>query len=193
MKTILPTSALKHRILAKTADVFYRHGFSASGVDLLAKSVGLTKASLYHHFRNKNHLIESALEQHSLFHRTAYRTAWNRPGLTPRQQLTVLFDEMAVFFRQTDCYGCPFINAASEFKNRDHFVRIIARNHYDFVRANLEQFAAQAGINNPPEIAEKITIIIMGTYTGWYVGGLEKAAEHGKEMAETLIDRTLSL
>jgi AcrR family transcriptional regulator len=50
MKRTAPDT--KTRILETAAQMFYKHGYRATGVDTIAKAVGITKATLYHHFEN---------------------------------------------------------------------------------------------------------------------------------------------
>ena len=181
------TQDTKTRILNKAAQVFYEHGYKATGVDAIAKAVDITKATLYHHFKNKDELIEVSLRLLSEFHRDKYVKAWNKKGLSPQQKLTILFDEMHEFFKEPDCYGCPFINAASEYTDRESPVRKICESHYAFLTKHLEQFAHDASLIKPRTVAEQITGCIAGAYSAWFVGGLKNAAKQGKKVAELII------
>ena len=175
------------QIVDTAAQVFYRHGYRATGVELIAKSAGITKATLYHHFENKDALIEESLRHLSAFHRNAYQKAWSKRGLSAEGKLTVLFDEMHRFFKDAECYGCPFINAASEYTARKTAVRKICEAHYAFITEHLEQFSREARLSKPRLLAEQITTLIAGAYTSWFVAGLMKSAKSGKLAAEALI------
>lgn len=177
----------KTRILDVAAKVFYEHGYKATGVDAIAKAAGITKATLYHHFQNKDELIEEALKYLSDYHRDNYVKAWNKKGLTPVLRLTVLFDDMHEFFKRPDCYGCPFINVAGEYTDRGSAVRKICESHYAFVIAHLEQFARDAGLTTPKVVAEQITGCIVGAYSAWFAAGVKDAAKQGKKTAELII------
>lgn len=177
----------KNRILDTAAKVFYKHGYKATGVEAISKAVDITKATLYHHFQNKDELIEETLQYLSELHRSNYTKAWNRKGLSPTDRLTILFDEMHLFFKEPDCYGCPFINAASEYTDRDSPVRRVCENHYNFLTDHLEQFARDANLVKPRAVAEQIAGCIAGAYTTWFVGGLKDAAKQGKKTAELII------
>ena len=177
----------KTRILDKASQVFYKYGYRATGVEAIARAAGITKATLYHYFRNKDELIEESLKFLSEFHRVSYVKAWNRKGLHPQERLTVLFDEMHDFFKKPDCYGCPFINAAGEYTDRDSPIRRICENHYAFLTSNLEQFARDAQLAKPRIVAEQITGCIAGAYSAWFVAGFKDAANQGKKTAELII------
>lgn len=152
-------AAARAKIIRSASDVFFKYGTRATGVDFIAKQAGVTKATLYHHFTNKDELIIETLKELSLFHRANYMRAWSKSGLTPEQQMTVLFDDMDAFFKQKDCYGCPFINVAGEYTERRHPVRQLCEAHYQFITDHLEKFARRAGMKTPRKLAQDITNI----------------------------------
>src|ERR1700754_722743 len=51
------------RILAAAADLFYRHGIRAVGVDAIAEAAGTNKMTLYRHFDSKDELVAEYLRQ----------------------------------------------------------------------------------------------------------------------------------
>ena len=53
----------KERILAVAADLFYRHGIKAVGVDSIAEAAGTNKMTLYRHFASKDELVSEYLRQ----------------------------------------------------------------------------------------------------------------------------------
>ncbi len=182
------TQHAKNKIIATAADVFYKHGYRASSIDLITKSAGITKATLYHHFQSKDHLIDEALKYMSALHRNNYLKTWSKRSLSAEQKLTALFDAMHHSFKQPDFYGCPFINAAGEYSESASSVRQICAEHYRFITIKLEQFAQDAGMNNAKNLAEQITACIAGSYSHFYVAGNKNAAKHGKIMAQHIIN-----
>lgn len=51
----------KDRILAAALELFTEHGYRATSMRQIAERVGLTKATLYHHFSSKAEIIQSLL------------------------------------------------------------------------------------------------------------------------------------
>ena len=51
------------RLLAAAADLFARDGFAGTSLDAVASAAGVTKGSLYHHFRGKRDLFEAVFER----------------------------------------------------------------------------------------------------------------------------------
>lgn len=188
MSTFAKPLTTRDKILTVAAQLFYKEGYKATGVDRIAKEAGITKATLYHYFQNKDHLIEESLRLLSHTFRDKCQNIWQNPNTLPKERLWVLFEEMNDFFLQEDCYGCPFIKASSEYEDPHHPVRKISKEHCDFVIAQLENFAMDASLQEPKQVAEQIFIAVMGAYSAWYVGGRSHAASQAKEMALCVIE-----
>ena len=54
--------SIKENIIRTAHDLFYKEGFHASGVELLAQNAGTTKRTLYAHFGSKDGLIDAVLD-----------------------------------------------------------------------------------------------------------------------------------
>ncbi|TCM69905.1 TetR family transcriptional regulator [Acinetobacter calcoaceticus] len=52
-----------HKILDAATDIFLSHGFSASTTDMIQKKAGISKATLYACFANKETLFEAVIER----------------------------------------------------------------------------------------------------------------------------------
>ena len=50
----------RERILAIAAELFYRHGIRAVGVDSIAERAGTNKMTLYRHFASKDELVAAS-------------------------------------------------------------------------------------------------------------------------------------
>src|ERR1700730_11491135 len=53
----------RQRLLAVAADLLYRHGIRAVGVDAIAEAAGTNKMTLYRHFTSKDELVAEYLRQ----------------------------------------------------------------------------------------------------------------------------------
>ena len=51
----------RDELVSKALSAFYRAGFQAIGMDRLAVETGVSKTSMYKHFRTKEDLIQAAL------------------------------------------------------------------------------------------------------------------------------------
>src|ERR1700733_8108971 len=56
-------ASVRDRLLDTAADLFYREGIRAVGVDLVVERTGVAKTSLYRHFPSKDDLVAAVLER----------------------------------------------------------------------------------------------------------------------------------
>src|SRR5215467_1839451 len=85
----------RERILAAAADLFYRHGIRAVGVEAIAEAAGTNKMTLYRHFESKDELVAEYLRRLAAEADAAWdRRAAEYPG-DPRAQLRAWFKDMA--------------------------------------------------------------------------------------------------
>ena len=57
------TASKKEELIDKALEVFYREGFHATGMDRLVAVTGISKTSMYKHFKTKEDLILATLER----------------------------------------------------------------------------------------------------------------------------------
>ena len=126
------------RILATAADLFYRHGIHAVGVDAIAEASGVTKRTLYDRFGSKDVLVATYL-------RSRHEQWWDR--LEHRLESAGEPRALAVF----DAYvhdapsierGCAFLNAAGELPD-GHPGQAVIRRHKQAVRDRLEELVRE--------------------------------------------------
>src|SRR5947209_10702429 len=102
----------RERILAVAADLFYRHGIRAVGVDSVAEAAGTNKMTLYRHFASKDELVAQYLR--CLADKAS--ASWDQLAAehpdNPRAQLRAWLKEMAGHVESGDQRGCPLANAA---------------------------------------------------------------------------------
>src|ERR1700727_1666351 len=98
----------RQRILDTAAELFYRDGINATGVERLAAESSVSKRTLYQHFPSKTAVVEEYLRS------IEDRVANPRQGanLAPRERLLAVFQ--APTSRGGPLRGCPFHNAAVE-------------------------------------------------------------------------------
>ena len=113
----------RERILAVAADLFYRHGIRAIGVESIAETAGTNKMTLYRHFASKDELVAEYLRRLAEKASASWgRLAAEHPG-DPRAQLRGWLENMAAHVDSGDQRGCALANAAVELPEKDHPAR----------------------------------------------------------------------
>jgi AcrR family transcriptional regulator len=183
-----PALPVRERILDCAADLFYRDGIRATGIDRVIAEAGVAKMSLYNHFTGKDELVLAFLER-----RDDRWMEWlqQRVGRerAPEKQLVVLFDALHEWFSSPEFRGCAFINASIEYADDQSAVTGIALRHKSRLRHYIEGIARAARLRKTDELAWSILMLIEGATVTAQMEGKPEAARRAKRAAATLIDQ----
>jgi len=176
----------RRRLLDAAADLFYRHGITAVGVDLVSKVAGVSKRTLYQQFGSKDQLVAQSLDTHGAAILRAYMPAAGGDA-PPRQQILAVFDALRGW-TATDTYrGCPFVNTATELADPGHPARQVARDYKLRLR---EYFAGQAErgrAEDPQRLADQLIVVFDGAMVQ-AVMGTARHPDAARTAVETLLD-----
>src|SRR6266550_410303 len=113
----------RERIIAVAADLFYRHGIRAVGVEAIAEAAGTNKMTLYRHFASKDAPVGECFRKIAT-EATRAGAGYERahPGNALAQVRAWLAD-MADHLANTDERGCALANAAVELPDKAHPAR----------------------------------------------------------------------
>jgi AcrR family transcriptional regulator len=177
----------RQRILDAAAELFYREGINATGVERLAAESSVSKRTLYQHFPSKTAVVEEYLR--SIEQRVADSVLPGESDQTPREQLLAVFE--APIRRGGPLRGCPFHNAAVEAAGVMPGVHEIVRaNKRGFIDA-MTKLAKQAGAPDPLLLGKELGVLYEGA------AALATSLDDGspwataRAAAETLIDQAV--
>ena len=58
----METTDTRTRLIEVAIDLFTRHSFAGTSLQMIADELGFTKAAIYHHFRTREQLLAAVLE-----------------------------------------------------------------------------------------------------------------------------------
>jgi AcrR family transcriptional regulator len=58
----LETTGTRTRLIEVAVDLFTRHSFAGTSLQMIADELGFTKAAIYHHFRTREQMLAAVLE-----------------------------------------------------------------------------------------------------------------------------------
>ena len=157
------SSETRQQIIDAAYTLFYQIGFIRTGVDAIADASGITKKTLYQHFRSKDELIEAVLEhQHQMALERTRQWADSITG-KPDQMVKTLFDKLAQWASRNEWQGSGFTRAAVEFADQQgHPARKAARRHKKELELYLvEKFTAQ-NLDNAEQLVREVLLLIEG-------------------------------
>ncbi len=183
-----PSASTQSRILGAAAQLFYDAGIAATCVDRVAERAGVSKPTLYAHFRSKDDLVAAVLESRHAERAEGLEEWLAEHGGEPRERLLSVFDWLAAWFSASGNRGCAFVNASVEIVEPDHPAREVARAHKRWMRGRLAELAAAAGVGDPAQMGSDLMILIDGANARMVVGGDPGVAADARRMAEVLLD-----
>jgi AcrR family transcriptional regulator len=157
------------------ARLFYRDGIHAVGVDRVAATAGLTKRTLYRHFRSKDELIAASL-------RRAPRVQFPEQG-APVDRILGAFDMLETFLDGSEYRGCPYIIFTAELTERGHPARRLIEHLLAKRRAWFRDRAVEAGLQKPDDVAEQLDVLFDGAAASGAKRGNLVAARTAKRLA----------
>ncbi len=180
----------RDELVQKALLVFYQNGFHATGMDMLATETGVSKTSMYKHFRTKEDLILAVLRLRDEKFRNWLIRRMEELGDTPQEQLIAMFDALGEWFAEADFRGCMFINASAEFAGSDDPIHMVSSEHKMLVLKYLRELTLAADISGHETLADELMLLAEGAIVMAYVTGDKTAAARAKNAAEKLIQKT---
>jgi AcrR family transcriptional regulator len=177
----------RERILAAAADLFYRHGIRAVGVEAVAEAAGTNKMTLYRHFDSKDELVAEYLRRLAAEAEAGWaRRAAQFPG-DPRAQLRAWLSEMADHIGATNDRGCALANAAVELPEREHPARRVIEAFKKAQRKQLIELCTAAGLAEPDMLADELFLLLEGARVSTQCMGRDGLGARLMRMGEAMM------
>lgn len=179
-------SETRQKLLDATERLIYAGGICATGMDLIVKSSGVARKTIYRYFRTKDELVAEALSKRDERWMNWF-IAQSEKGTTPAAKLLATFDALEQWFFTSDFRGCAFINAAGEIGDAGDPIRVVAKEHKTKLHNYLLQLAKEYGADDPQELASEFLILIDGAITVALVMNDREAARKAQQLARKLL------
>ncbi len=174
----------KARILETATALFYAEGIRLVGVDRLISASQVTKATFYKHYRSKDNLVVAYVANR---HKSDVENMENliRTSARPRDAINAIVDDIVAQLQSPGFRGCLFLNAAAEYPDASHPIRVLVSEHRDWYSAVIQQLLTDIGHPLPGEGSDDFVAARDGAMTGGYagdpiaaVGALHRAVDH---------------
>jgi AcrR family transcriptional regulator len=176
------------RVLAAASGLFYEGGIRAVGVDAIAEAADVSKVSLYNNFGSKDRLVAGYLRARDERWRGWFEGYMDGlSGLSPKERLLAVFDAYGEWMERESPRGCAFINAFAEIPDPGHPAREVIREQKDWMRDYLARLAAEAGAEEPEELADRLFLLLEGATVANAMRSAEGSMPRAKRIAGALV------
>jgi len=182
------SASKRDELVQKALKIFYRDGFHATGMDTLVRETGISKTSMYKHFRSKEDLILATLRLRDEQFRNDFYRRVEELASGPKDQLLAAFDALGEWFAEDSFKSCMFIKASSEYQDKKHPIHAAAAEHKRLLAVFFEKLATEASLKDPETLARQLLMLAEGAIVIAHLHGLDNAASDAKRSAKVLID-----
>jgi AcrR family transcriptional regulator len=173
----------RERILAAAAELFYREGVRAVGVDRIAGEARVAKMSLYYHFGSKDELVAAWLER-----RDTEWMGWLEGAVeSAGGGVLAVFDALREWFERPGFRGCAFLNTQAELGHTSERLAAVIAAHKRDQRGFLTDLAAAQGLPEPERLGRRLQLLVEGAIVTAAIEGDSRAAVEAREAAERLL------
>ena len=181
--------ATRQRIVDAAYECFWRAGFHRTNVDGIAAQAGITKRTLYAHFRSKDDLLAEVLRHYSELAMARMRHIEARLPRDRDGMIAAYFGQLADWAATTPRWsGSGFTRLVVELADLPgHPTRAIARR----AKATSEQWLAnllkRAGVSRPRERAREMMLLLEGAMALMLIHGDRKYIDAAARAAKRLV------
>ncbi|WP_044872584.1 TetR/AcrR family transcriptional regulator [Pseudomonas sp. LFM046] len=180
------TSDVRERLLETAEDLIYRNGINATGMDLLVKTSGVARKTIYKYFGTKDELVAAVLKQRDERWMSWFRAEVEK-AQTPAAKLLDLFSVLKGWFLSPGFRGCAFINTAGETGDPADPVRQVAKEHKEKLLSFVREICQEYGAADPDALARQLLVLIDGAITVAHVLGDSSSADSAQAIARNLL------
>lgn len=161
----MKNSDVKTKVLNTAAQLFYKQGYNATGINQIIDESSIAKASLYNHFKSKTELLYAYLE--------TLNTRWFEQlndylekFTAPEDKILAIFDFRIQRQVSQEFGGCPFIKASAEVPVDDTRAFEIINRHKMNLRALIlklvQRIPQEQSILNHEQLTDTIYLLMEG-------------------------------
>lgn len=177
----------KLRIFETADRLFYSDGIRVVGIDRLISESNVTKATFYKHYGSKSRLILDYIEgRHARVHHTLTELLNSADG--PEHGLKDLIGAITATIEDPEFRGCAFLNAATEYTDPEHPVRLVVTEHRSWYIDIVTELFAQLGHPRAVNAAEDYMLARDGAMIGGNAGDPIASANSLRRTVYRVID-----
>ena len=167
---------VRERILTTAQALFYSRGINATGIDLIIEQAHIAKASLYHHFPSKEHLVVAYLAGL----RTQFESALDREVAKRGNDIAIPFDLLDKNLANGEFFGCPFTNALTELPTSTPVIEEVRK-----YRAGVLDFFSLA-VDGDTALAQDIMLVYDGVFASCKLDADRRKVRGARDLARRL-------
>ena len=155
----------RERIISAASALFYNDGIRGVNVAAVAEKAGVTKRTLYYHFKSKDDLVEAYLAGRDQPNLALFRKWFAEADGGLPAKVEAIFRNLARSARHPKWKGCGFLRTSAELANMPGHpaIKIGAAHKKKFEEWLRATFEAE-GFAEPLRLARQILLLLDGAF-----------------------------
>lgn len=181
----------RHKIVDAAVRLFYAEGIRRVSVDAVAEKAGVTKRTLYYHFKSKDDLIAAYLQSRDQPNIDAIRRWFDEADGPLPAKVEAIFTQLARSSRGPKWKGCGFLRTAAELANMPGHPAIkVGSSHKKRLESWLADEIGKSGAKNAHETARQVVLLMDGAFSMMLVHRDPEYIEAAGRAAASLVSQT---
>jgi AcrR family transcriptional regulator len=153
------------RIVAAASRLFYGEGIRRVSMDAVAEKAGVTKRTLYYHFRSKDDLVAAYLLGRDQPNILLFERWFTEANGGPADKIREMFFNLAQSARHPKWKGCGFLRTTAELANMPGHpaIKVGAAHKKKFENWMRQVFDAE-GIKDSLRLARQVMLLLDGSF-----------------------------
>lgn len=182
----------RDRIVSAASKLFYSNGIRSVSVDAVAAKAGLTKRTLYYHFKSKDELVAAYLEARDQPNLVLFKRWFDETDGSLAAKVQAIFRQLARSARHPKWKGCGFLRTSAELANLPgHPAMKIGAAHKKKFEEWLGAVFETKGIRDGAQLARQIALLLDGSFAAVLLHRDPSYMEAAGQAAVSLIDGAL--
>ncbi|CAN7504768.1 helix-turn-helix domain containing protein [Mesorhizobium amorphae] len=181
-------SPTRKRIVDAATKLFYAEGIGRVSVDAVAEKAGLTKRTLYYHFKSKDDLIAAYLDGRDQPNIKQMAGWFEAADGSIERKVEAIFTNLARVARHPKWKGCGFLRTAAELASMPGHPAVKAGSRH---KKNFETWLAGElsghGVGEPQVLAREIVLLMDGAFSIMLIHRNPDYVEAAGRAAATLV------
>lgn len=156
----------REKIVKTASRLFYGKGVRAVSMDTVAEKAGLTKKTLYYHFRSKDDLVTAYLASRDQPNLDLFAKWFAQAEGPLPERIRAIFDNIAKGAASRRWKGCGFLRTAAELvETPGHPAVKQASAHKKRLEAWLAEVIAAEQPDHAPQLARHVLLLLDGAFS----------------------------
>ena len=160
----------RKRLVDAASKLFYAEGIGRVSVDAVAEKAGLTKRTLYYHFKSKDDLIAAYLDGRDQPNLEQMAGWFNAAEGGADKKVEAIFTNLARVARHPKWKGCGFLRTAAELAAMPGHPAVKAGARH---KTNFEKWLAEAlsshNVGEAKMLAREIVLLMDGAFSSMLI------------------------